>query len=160
MRRLALTLLLATLAGPVQALSCMAPDAVWLYQQIKNDDADYLLVKGTITLTEAPNLPAPAGMKTTEAFTKGRATGLALSASGFDVPFDRAITIRATCVASWCGSPKGLSQGTRIFAVQIEADRLILERGPCGGLVQLWSKEEEARLLECHLKGNCELREF
>lgn len=160
MRRFALTLLLATLAGPVQALSCMAPDSVWLYQHIKNDDADYLLVKGTITLTEDPNLPAPAGMKTTEAVTRARVTGLALSAAGFDVPFDRAIAIRSTCVASWCGSPEGLSQDTHIFAVQIEADRLILERGPCGGLVQRWSKEEEDRLLECHLKGKCELREF
>ena len=83
-----------------------------------------------------------------------------LTASGFNAPFDRPVTIRATCAGSWCGSPEGLSEDMHFFALRIEGDELILERGPCGGLVERWSREEEVRLLDCHLKGKCELKGF
>lgn len=158
--RFALALFLAALTGPVHALSCMAPDVVWLYQHIKEDEADYLLVKGKVILTELPNYAEPAGMRQTEAFTMARAVGQALSVSGFDAPFDRPITIRSSCAGSWCGAPEGLSEDRHFFALRMEGDRLVLERGPCGGLVERWSEEEEARLLNCHLNGECELKGF
>ena len=161
MFRFGLTLCLVGLAGPVRALSCMAPDVVRQYQHISRDETDYILVKGKVALSEAPNAPAkPSGMKPTEAFTSARATGRALSASGFDVPFDQPITIRATCLAAWCGSPEGLSEDTHFLALRIEGEDLILDRDPCGGLVVRWSRQEERRLLDCHLKGKCELKEF
>lgn len=160
MFRFALTLYLAVLTGPVHALSCMAPDVVWLYQHIKNDDADYLLVKGKVTLTEPPNFAEPMGMKPSEAFTSAYATGHALSASGFNARFDRPITIRVTCAGSWCGDPEGLEDNTHIFAVRLDGDNTVLDRGPCSGLAQRWTPEEETRLLDCHLKGKCELKGF
>lgn len=158
--RVALTCLALFAASPAFALSCLAPDIVWLYQHIKEDEADYVLVRGKVRPTEPPNLAEPSGMKPSEAFTRAYATGHALSASGFNARFDRPITIRVTCAGSWCGEPEGLEDDTHIFAVRLDGDSAVLDRGPCSGLAQRWTPEEETRLLDCHLKGKCELKGF
>lgn len=142
------------------ALSCMATDTVWLYQHIKEDEADYLLVKGRLTLTEPANIPEPRFSNSVEALTEARATGFALSKSGFDVPFDRPVILRATCLASWCGSPAYLTDETYIFALKADGDQLLLTLSACGGFVHRWSEEEEKRLIGCHLIGACPEPEF
>ena len=144
----------------VLALSCMATDAVWLYQHIKEDEADYLLVKGTVSLTEAPNVPVPSETKPAEALTEARATGTAFSRSGFDVPFDQTITIRATCISVWCSTPDQFSDETHIFALKMEDGELVLPLSACGGFSHRWSEEQEQRVLDCHLNGTCPAPEF
>lgn len=143
------------LASPVWSLSCLPPDAVFLYQEAREDKAGYYIVKGKVTLTEPANRPDPSDTKRTRTLTKARATGVALTKTGFKVKFDRPIVIEASCVASWCGGPGGLDRHTHIFALRIDGNKLILRQGPCGGMVVPWSKDQEKRLMECHLKGTC-----
>jgi hypothetical protein len=160
MKQLALTLLVGLLAAPALALSCLPPDAVFIYQQIKKDPADYLLIKGTVMLGEPANLPLRTDTKTTDAQTKARVTGHALTRTGFQVAFDAPITIRATCTGPWCGTPEGLADGAYILALKLEDVQPVLTRGPCGGLIVPWSAADEQRLLTCHLGGECQSQIF
>ena len=100
MTKHALALAFSTLATPLWALSCLAPDAVFTFQDIKKSDDSYYFVKGTVTLTEPANAPTPMHPKNSEAFTKARVTGQGLTPSGFDASFDEPVTIRATCAGS------------------------------------------------------------
>lgn len=155
MRRSALVICFSLIASPIWALSCLPPDAVFLYQDIRNSDADYYLVKGTVTLTEPARQPEPSDTKRSEALTRAVVTGQGLTRSGFTRPVERPITIRATCIGPWCGTPQVLSSEPHILALKIERDALVLTRGPCGGTAIMWSEDQENRLLDCHRTGDC-----
>ena len=126
MTKHALALALSLLATPLWALSCMAPDAVFLFQDIKKSDDRFYFVKGTVTLTEPANIPLASDTKNTEAFTMARVTGQAMTASGFNARFDQPVSIRATCLGPWCGSPEGLSEEPHFLAIKIDGDDLLI----------------------------------
>ena len=156
MRVLLICLAIVT-AGPVSALSCMRPDAVRLFERARDSKDSFYIVTGRVDLVETPSIPKP-GAKTPER-TRAKITGQALSSSGFNAPFEREVMVEATCLASWCGSPEGLS-GALIMAIKIEFETLTLRVGPCGGDQVTWDQLSEDRLLTCHLDGVCEPAEF
>lgn len=150
--RIALFCLAMLAAGPATALSCLRPDAVRLFQQARDAEAAYYIVRGRVSLLEAPNLPERGS--TTAAFTRSRIDGKALTASGFRAPFSGNVTIEVTCVGPWCGGLDGLD-GELIMAIEANGDKLVLRIGPCGGDQVRWDKVGEERLLRCYRTGDC-----
>ncbi|MEO1537867.1 MAG: hypothetical protein AAFR73_09060 [Pseudomonadota bacterium] len=144
-------------ATPALGLSCMRPDAVRMFEQARDADAAYYIVKGELSFLETPKTP-PRNAKT-PALTRARVTGEALSNSGFNASFDRDVTVEASCIGPWCGSPEGLS-GPLIMALRIDATDVILEISACGGDQVPWTENAEERLLQCHLDDICIPAEF
>lgn len=156
MRR-ALALLAALAAGPAQALSCLPPDAVRLYQTAEAAKAPFYIVAGEVEVTGPVNLPDPDDER--PAITQARITGTGLSGGGFEVPFDQPVTLEISCLGPWCGGVDGLT-GKLIVAVAAGEAGLTLRIGPCGGDVVRWTADGEARLLACHRDGDCRLKQF
>ena len=150
-----LALFLALLAAPAWSLSCLRPDTVFLYQEVTGSDDDYYIVKGTLAFLEAINAPTPHQTKNSTSDTRARVTGMALSRSGLNVPFDRDVTVHAKCSAVWCPDLESLSKNTFLMALKLDGDDLTLLRTACGGLAVPWDQDGEDRLLDCHLNGNC-----
>ena len=145
------------LADPAHALSCMPSDAVRLFEQVRDAEEGFYIVKGEISFLEPINTP-DANTKTSTQ-TRARAIGTALTSSGFSAPFDGEVTVKATCVSAWCGDPASLKD-VRIMALEVGEDGLTLHVGPCGGDQLLWQAEQENRLLRCLLTGDCQKTEF
>lgn len=147
--------------GPAMALSCMTPDPVVLYENIRDDDARFYLLRGTLSLSEPFNAPLSTDTGSSASTTKATATGMALSNSGFSAPFEREVILRTTCFTIWCGGLGTLEDRLQFIALRIEDDEtLVLERGPCGGNAIDWSPEDETRVLNCHRNGVCERKGF
>ncbi len=155
--RVFLTCLLLLSATQSQALSCLRPDAVRLFEMARDADASFYMVKGSITLLEPANVP-PRGSKTST-FTRARVDGLALSSGDFQVPFRRDIMVETSCAGPWCGDPQNLS-GDMIMAIEVDGDALTLNVGPCGGDQVTWDETGEDRLLACYVTGTCNPAEF
>ncbi|MEM6384679.1 MAG: hypothetical protein AAF718_00445 [Pseudomonadota bacterium] len=155
--RFALVCLAVLIANPANALSCMRPDAVRLFEEARDAETAFYIVKGEVEFLEPPNTP-PRNAKT-PATTRARITGLALSKSGFNAPFDERVTLKASCLGPWCGAPE-MVEGSRLMAVEIGLADLSLYIGPCGGDQMAWDEQAEDRLLSCHLQGICEAAEF
>ena len=145
-------LVLALAAGPAQALSCLRPDAVTLYETARDADEGYLVVRGRIDLQEPFRAPLPDTDERTR--TAARLTGQSLTSHGFGVTFQRPIVIEAQCLGPWCAGPEGL-KGEVIAALRVDDDALVLRLGPCGGDVVAWDKPGERRLVDCHRSGRC-----
>lgn len=155
--RVLMACLALVLASPALALSCMRPDAVRVFEKARDATAAYYIVKGRVSLREAANKPEPNSK--TSAVTRAHVSGSALTASGFNVAFDQDIDVASTCLGPWCGDPDSLT-GELIMALEIRPGSLRLHLGPCGGDQLPWHAEQEMRLLQCHLSGDCQLADF
>ena len=151
-RIIAIVAVLASAASPALALSCARPNAVHLYEMARDAEEVYYFVRGRIDLTGAVAEPSP--RSDAPALTPARISGTALNSHGFGTAFDREIVIEAHCLASWCGSARGLT-GELFAALQIKGDDLYLRVGPCGGDIAQWDRIGERQLLECHRGGPC-----
>lgn len=144
-------------AGPASALSCLRPDSVRLFEYAREAEATFFIVKGQITLLEAPNYPEK-GSKA-PATTRAKVDGVALTTRAFEAPFTRDVMIETSCASIWCGTLDGLD-GLLIMALETNGDALTLRIGPCGGDLVSWDEDGERRLLDCHLDGVCRPSEF
>ncbi len=140
-------------ATPATALSCLRPDAVRLFEQARDAEEAFFIVKGRVSLLEPPNLPVE--NTETPAQTHAQIEGLALTPTGFNQPFDHDVIIETICLGPWCASLEGLDDDL-IMAVKTEDDRLTLRIGPCGGDQILWDEDGENRILSCYRDGICE----
>ncbi len=152
--RLTLICLALLATGPAHALSCLPPDAVRLFEQAREAEEDYVIVKGRLMFLETPSTP-PRGSKL-PALTKARIDGHGLNNAGFTSPFSRRVTVSASCFAHWCGSLDDVSEPS-IFAIQVTSTELTLDIGPCGGDRVTWSPSGEERLLRCYQSGDCQI---
>lgn len=151
---LRLAILLCLVAGPVQALSCLAPDAVRLYERARDSEAFYTVVRGRIAGEVVQPRPDPQGQVEpgTVLTSTVRVVGVALDADGFDVPFDQPVDVNVTCAGPWCG---GASDGEAILALRHTEKGLQLEAGPCAADQVPVSDTGIDRLLACHRAGIC-----
>ncbi len=148
-----LALSLTLLATTAQALSCLRPDAVRLFEQARDAEDAFYVVKGRVFFLETPNLPVKGSEVPTE--TRARIEGQGLTPSGFNVSFDREVIVEMNCLGPWCPAPEGL-EGQLIMAIRSAEDRLSLRLGPCGGDQVLWDEDGESRVLSCYRDGICE----
>lgn len=150
-------------SGPVFALSCLKPDVVTQYEAARDSADVYSLVVGTIqsdgpiaiperSLGGSGDLAHHAGPKFAD--TEVRIQGRVLTAQGFTGPFDRDVTLRATCISAWC--PSVPDTGREVFAAlkHVGEDR-VLEISACPSNALPWTADDEARVLNCHRFGTC-----
>ncbi len=154
MKPIILALAFITSASPVLALSCLRPDAVRLYEQARDSEDAFYIVRGRIDVTGPISEPDPT--KGTPGHTQARFTGELLASQDFGAEFDRDINIISTCAGPWCGNPAGM-EGDLIAAIRVDDAELSLASGPCGGDMVAWSDDAAARLLACHREGLCEI---
>ena len=137
MRRIPLALnlvLAASLAAPALALSCLPPDPAATFARLDAAPEPYVVVHGALRFDEA-RLPG-ADMRNQAATPPrtrlpARLAGMALSRAGFDMPFDRQITLDVLCFGPWCG---GARAGGDILAfVERRETGYVLTLDPCFG---------------------------
>lgn len=152
-----LATILALVATNADALSCLRPDAVRLFEMVRDAEESYYLVKGRISLLETANAPDPESGKA--ALTRARVSGHALGQSGFATPFEQEITLQTTCLGIWCGSAED-GTGELIMGLELTATGPVLNVGPCGGDQVTWDPSGEDRLLACYRNGVCKSADF
>ncbi|NNE79029.1 MAG: hypothetical protein HKN18_02045 [Silicimonas sp.] len=154
-----LTLLLVLFAGPVQALSCLPPDAVGLYVYARDSDSVYSMVRGKLYYQREPMrpVPDPTGKDNGVAESPIRLVGMGLGLDGFTVPFDRDVTLSLTCLGPWCADIP--VTGKEVFVtLRHDGDRFVIDQSACNGNAIEATQESEARLITCHRTGTCETR--
>lgn len=154
MIRLAIPLLLLVFSGPAEALSCLRPDAVRLYEAARDSADPYWIVKGRVDFREPPAAPDPDLGE--PAATRARLSGMALTTHAFGAPFDRDIVVELTCAGPWCADTENLGREL-VVALKVTDAGPVLEIGPCRENVVEWSRDAERRLLACHRGGPCAL---
>lgn len=121
------------LAGPVHALSCVAPDVATSFAYAQEAEAAYLVVHGKVDydMSQVPERTIENqfdGVPTTN--IPGHMTGMALSKAGFKTPFDKPVTVAVECYGMWCG---GAASGTpHMFFVERREGGYVLSLRPCG----------------------------
>ena len=146
-----LALVFVMLASPVQALSCLRPDAVRLLQAARESPDTFVLIKGRILADGPVALPEPE--KKEVARTTVRVEGSGLSRRGFDAPVARDVVLELRCLAVWCPSSPGDDEA--IMALKVEGETRILTVDACGGAMVPWTEDQERRLLDCATGGDC-----
>lgn len=148
-------LLVGLLAGPANALSCLPPDPVRLFQFAKDSADSYVIVMGRILAGEI-DLPNEGSKVPTRSTV--RVEGMGLSRTGFDTPIERDVTLELSCLSVWCASPP--AEGVLIMALKVEGDGRVLAIDPCGGNAVPWTEDGETRLLACQMGGECNVEDF
>lgn len=136
------------------ALSCMAPDVTRAYAAAQEAEVRYIVVSGVLRFhtgrlpralgnDSPPSTPIPA-----------RLTGQALTATGFDFDFDRAVTLEVLCYGPWCG---GAGSDTPYLAFLREgADGYVISADPCGAwMFQDPADETLGTVARCFREGRC-----
>ena len=135
MIRAALIGALCLTAGPGLALSCMAPDVAKTYARAAEADESYVVVRGRLTF-DATQLPKTdwQNQQATPPHTPiaARITGQALSLTGFDLPFERDITLDVQCFGPWCAGAAPETDYLGFLEQRETGYVLVLD--PCGGM--------------------------
>lgn len=155
MRILGILLLMAL---PVQALalSCVRPSVARTFEEVHAAKETYIVVTGRLTLETRKlpkshsNNPKPPDVTRMSA----KLTGQSMTREGFNVPFEKMITLEVLCFGPWCG---GARNGEEVLAfLRRDAKGYALEISPCGGKV--FSNPKPATLKEvqqCFASGAC-----
>lgn len=147
--------MVALVAGQAAALSCIQPDPVRAFQQAAEADITYYVLYGTLDFdaSKQPNGvendprrpdPIPAVFR-----------GNGLSETGFDLPFETALTVQPYCAGPWCGQTAPHTPAL-IFA-QVQGDDILVEVSPCGGQVFLEPASDVLDKMTQCLNGDCSL---
>lgn len=119
-------------AGPVMALSCMAPDVAQTFNRLQSAPETYVVVHGTLSFDQS-RLPVTnwedQGATPQETRMPAQLKGMSLSQDGFTAPFDRVITFNALCFGPWCVSAQS---GSDVMAfVEYRKGEFVFALGPC-----------------------------
>lgn len=153
----ALAFLLALIATPAMSLSCLRPDVVRLYEQARDADASYWLLRGQLvsdTPLATPQAQPDGRYKdNTSASSTARFQGKSLHRDGFRDAADTDVTVTVTCIAHWCGGVP--LEEDLIMAIEVTETGPELLAPPCSTRFIRFSEENEARLLRCALDNVC-----
>lgn len=149
-------------ATPAAALSCLRPDVIRLYEQARDSEDVYSIVYGQLNIPTPINYPdkdASGGYgEDASADTTARLTGTSLGDAGFATPFDQEVTLRVSCVLTWC-APEPSTGEDVIAALRHSDGGLILDLDVCGANAIPASGDDEARVLNCHRFDNCQAQD-
>ncbi len=137
---------------PAFALSCMAPNIFRSAQFLHEQDEDYILFKGTVTLKNAlehsgySNKPKPKR-------TKAQTRGINLLTNK---PFNKSVTVQQHCLGPWCGSTAEKHIKGLIYIKKTD-QQYTVALSPCGGTIfPAPEKDDETALIQCIKEQNCE----
>lgn len=153
-RMVAFATALMALATPALSLSCAPPDVIRSYQRAAEAEEAYIVVHGTLHFDENKIPKANHNDSPPSTRFRARLTGKALSETGFDIDFDREITLDLICFGPWCAGAKSdipylgfLKQMATGYALQLD---------PCDGFGFADPTPEMLRKVEqCHAGGPC-----
>ncbi len=149
------------LASPASALSCLRPDIVSTFEQARDAEAGYWIVKGRISANGPITEPQPNDMglhkDDAKASTPVRVTGEGLKPDGTFAAFDRDITLSVTCLAHWCGSVN--LDHTHFMAIEVKDTGPELFADPCSSQIVPYTADGEERLRRCVQDGVCKRAE-
>ena len=157
MQRFILATMIASLAGPALALSCMRPDAVRLYEQARDSEDLYSMVIGTVTPNAPIVAPTAQGRKTSE--TPVTLSGRSLTNAGFTGAFDQTVTLRLSCLSVWCADAPEFEDEV-LVTLRHEQDNLVIDVSPCPANALPANADDEARILNCHRFEKCDAQQF
>ena len=146
-----LTLAVALLAaGQAAALSCLRPNVARTFNWHQESADRYTLGIGRVIVPGE----VPAYVEGQPREMPARFSGRLMGRRGPGAPVEMPITVRATCIASWCG---GFPEGDGALIVYLKATPAgrVLEVGPCPGDLEPTSPAREAMLQRCLQRGAC-----
>ncbi|KAA2312899.1 hypothetical protein DL237_16360 [Pseudooceanicola sediminis] len=147
-------LALATLvAGPAQALSCLAPDVARSFDEASTSDARYMVLHGTLD-RGTPSLPEQdltnpdPEVQRLPALVRGKA----LTEDGFSAAVQAQITMELGCTGPWCAA---LPENGEVLAfIELTNNGPILRLNACGGHLFADPSPEQIALIEsCQADG-------
>lgn len=142
--------LLLCLAGPAQALSCLRPDVVSLYEQARDSEDVYSIVRGRLSYPAPPRLPKPDQPTSSPAVIAGTALG----ADGLTIPFVSEVTLSLSCLGPWCpGAPPVRAEA--FIALRHHQGGYVLDQSACFANAVPAAPGDEERLLACHQHNRC-----
>lgn len=146
-----LTLLVAT---PALSLSCMRPDVKRSFQQAAQAEEVYVVAHGTLTFAEHKLPEAVGNDSPPQTLIPAHLSGKALSATGFDVEFDRDITLEVLCFGPWCGGA-GSGNDYLVF-LRKDHEGYTMSSDPCASMIfQDPSPEMIDTVATCFEEGSC-----
>ncbi len=153
-RKICLTLAMTACATPTLSLSCMRPDVTFTYNQAAESEDNYIVVTGQVRFEERRVPSAEGNNSPRSTRIPARLEGTALTKSGFDMPFDRKITLDVLCFGPWCG---GAGSGETYLAfLKREEDGYVMEADPCGSMMfQNPTDEMMTQVETCFAGGPC-----
>lgn len=157
MKTIITALCLTVAATPAISLSCLRPDIVRMFEQARDAEAGFWLLRGQLTsntpLAKPQAQPDGRFKDNASASSTARFQGQGLHLDGFRDVADTDITVTITCLAHWCG---GVPLEEEVFmAVEVTDTGPVLLAPPCSSRVVRFSEEDEARLLHCVVDGEC-----
>ena len=158
LRQIAVGLTLFLAANPAFSLSCMRPDSVRMFENARDSEDIYYVIKGRLTPKNTYAIPTSENGKDSVADTSVVIDGVGLGTRSFSVPVKVEAMVILTCLSVWCAGPP--PEGELLMIVKKQNEALTLEVGPCGGTAIPWSVDSENRLLDCHRSNSCKPAEF
>lgn len=149
-----LSVMLAVLASPAVALSCLRPDVVRSYHQAAGAEEHYVVVHGELRFDQSRLPDAELNDSPPSTRIAAKLSGHALSNGTFSHPFDRSIKLDVLCFGPWCGVAKS---GVDYLAfLEVREGGYILKINPCGGQAFAEPTPEMLRQVEqCNAGGPC-----
>ncbi|MEC9291902.1 MAG: hypothetical protein VX730_05815 [Pseudomonadota bacterium] len=154
MKRFIVALMFTALfSGQAFALSCMRPNAFWSAKHLNDQEDDFIVFKGSLTLEEpidGPGYENPPKPKK----TIGQTEGINLLTGE---PFNERIAVQQHCYGPWCGTSSNKVIQDRLIYIRKQGENYSIELNPCGGVIFAQLKaEEEEKLIQCIKEKSCE----
>ncbi|WP_299564858.1 hypothetical protein [uncultured Sulfitobacter sp.] len=155
-----LALIALCLPFQARALSCLPHAIEATFQEAEASEAAFVIVQGRLDF-DAGALPQTdlANQNATPPMTSidAELLGMALGASGFDVPYDQPVTLVVACYGPWCASAQ---EGGDVlaFVERRPGARDVVTVTPCGGY--LFATPTPAMIdavRQCFNGGACEI---
>ncbi len=121
-------------AGPALALSCLRPDVASSFIRANEAEETYVVVHGRLSFDDRliPEYDMTRHDRP-ETRIPARLTGFGLSRTGFDLEFDRDVTLLLQCFGPWCGG--AVSDAEYLIFMERTEVGYIVPADPCGSMV-------------------------
>ncbi|WP_108815629.1 hypothetical protein [Loktanella sp. Alg231-35] len=125
---------LVVISGQAQALSCLRPDPITTFQKLAAASESYFVLMGELTFDENLLPEAMSNTRTDEpAPIPAYFAGKGLTHDGFANDYYSNVTLQIRCGGPWCGSASSGMEA--IFFVPASDPPVLIEAGPCGGMI-------------------------
>ena len=155
--RLLVLLMIVMLPVQAAALSCIRPSVERSYAEVAAAKETYVIAHGRLTF-DRRQLPR-GGNNNAPKMTRisGKLVGKSMSSAGFNVPFDRPVTLEVACFGPWCGSAE--DGGEVLVFIKRRKGSYSIDVNPCGGRV--FANPRPAMLkqvVNCHKGRTCKAK--
>jgi len=147
-------------AGPVTALSCVAPTIESTYRFAADSPANYSIAVGSLRAAGASIPPDGAvarggDINDMQGYVQpARFEGQFFSGTDFSLDSATPVTVQVSCLSAWCGGFSDVESGLFFFE-RLDDGSYVLEAGPCGGTVFLDPNEAMLSQVQACYDSGC-----